>query len=277
MNDQYSPAVSTARDYYNSEDADNFYFAIWGGEDIHIGLYVSDDDSIAAASQRTVQRMASLPQSPGAESRVLDIGSGYRGAARFLARKFGCHVTALNLSEVENQRNRQLSGEQGLDNLIEVVDGNFEALPLDDASFDLVWSQDAFLHSGQRETVFSEAVRVMREGAELVFTDPMQADDCPDGVLQPILDRIHLETLGSPAFYRAMADKYGLSEVGFEDLTPQLVNHYSRVLAETQQREADLRGQVSQQYLDRMKRGLQHWVDGGQSGYLCWGIFHFRR
>lgn len=277
MSDEYSSAVSTARDYYNSEDADNFYFAIWGGEDIHIGLYESDDDSIADASQRTVQRMASLPNALGAESRVLDIGSGYGGAARYLARKFGCHVTALNLSEVENERNRELSREQGLDGLIDVIDGNFESLPLDDASFDLIWSQDAFLHSGQRETVFMEAVRVMKDGADLVFTDPMQADDCPDGVLQPILDRIHLETLGSPGFYRAMAKKYGLTEVSFADLTPQLVNHYSRVLAETQEREADLCSYVSQPYLDRMKRGLEHWVDGGRRGYLSWGIFHFRR
>ena len=29
--------TDTARAYYDSEDADNFYAAIWGGEDIHIG------------------------------------------------------------------------------------------------------------------------------------------------------------------------------------------------------------------------------------------------
>jgi sarcosine/dimethylglycine N-methyltransferase len=276
MSGGYSVAVSTARDYYNSEDADNFYFMIWGGQDIHIGLYQSDEDPIADASLRTVERMASLPASLGTESRVLDMGSGYGGAARYLARRFGCHVTALNLSEVENDRNRQLSREQSLDHLVKVVDGSFEAVPFEDASFDLVWSQDAFLHSGERATVFSEAVRVMKPGADLVFTDPMQADDCPDGVLQPILDRIHLETLGSPGFYRALGDRHGLTESGFQDLTPQLVNHYARVLAETEAREADLRGRISQDYLERMKRGLQHWVDGGSRGYLAWGIFHFQ-
>jgi sarcosine/dimethylglycine N-methyltransferase len=26
-----------------------------------------------------------------------------------------------------------------------------------------------------------------------------------------------------------------------------------------------------------MKQGLQHWVDGGNSGYLTWGIFRFRK
>ena len=52
-------ATRVARDYYNSTDADNFYFHIWGGEDIHVGLYESDDEPIAEASRRTVERMAS--------------------------------------------------------------------------------------------------------------------------------------------------------------------------------------------------------------------------
>ena len=46
----YSQAVRTAQEYYNSEDADTFYATIWGGEDIHIGLYESEDEPIADAS-----------------------------------------------------------------------------------------------------------------------------------------------------------------------------------------------------------------------------------
>jgi sarcosine/dimethylglycine N-methyltransferase len=34
---------------------------------------------------------------------------------------------------------------------------------------------------------------------------------------------------------------------------------------------------VSQEYIDRMKRGLAHWVTGGRNGHLVWGIFHFRK
>ena len=35
----YSDAATTAASYYDSTDADHFYADIWGGEDIHIGLY----------------------------------------------------------------------------------------------------------------------------------------------------------------------------------------------------------------------------------------------
>src|SRR5665811_603743 len=88
-----------ARDYYNSSDADNFYFTIWGGEDIHIGLYDHPEEPIFDASRRTVQQMASLLEGLGENSRVLDIGSGFGGASRYLAKNFGCRVVALNLSE----------------------------------------------------------------------------------------------------------------------------------------------------------------------------------
>lgn len=276
MTEEYTGAVRTAQEYYNSDDADNFYFTIWGGEDIHVGIYHSENEPIFDASRRTVEHMAEKLTGLDSESRVLDIGAGYGGSARYLAKTYGCEVVALNLSEVENERDRQMNAEQGLDHLIDVVDASFEDLPYPDNSFDFVWSQDAMLHSGERAKVIDEVVRVLKPGGEFVFTDPMQSDSCPEGVLQPILNRIHLETLGSPGFYRERAAWLGMAELDYEDHHEQLPNHYGRVLRETEAREDELAGVVSQSYIDNMKKGLGHWVEGGRNGYLEWGIFHFR-
>lgn len=272
-------SVNTARDYYNSKDADNFYFFVWGGEDIHVGLYESEQEPIADASRRTVQRMAAKLANLNEQSRVLDIGAGFGGSMRYLARTHGCHGVALNLSEAENTRNREMNAEQGLADQIDVVDGSFEDIDYPDASFDVVWCQDAILHSGRRERVLEEVARVLKPSGEFVMTDPMQADDCPANVLQPILDRIHLETLGSPGFYRRTMTGLGLQDLGYEDHAPQLVTHYARVLMELESQEDRLvRGRiVSADYIERMKKGLTHWVDGGRNGYLAWGIFHFRK
>lgn len=269
----YSSAVSTARDYYNSEDADNFYAIIWGGEDIHIGLYESAEDEIGRASRRTVEQMAGWVRLRP-ETRVLDVGAGYGGAARFLASTYGCRVTCLNLSEVENERNRRLNREQGLDGLIDVVDGSFEDLPFEDNAFDVVWSQDALLHSGDRSRALEETVRVLRPGGELIFTDPMAADGTPPAALAPILDRLNLESMASPDFYRRQLYRLGMKSVEFRDETPQLANHYQRVLEETERRDEELAGRVSQTYRTKMKNGLRHWIEGGRAGNLAWGIFH---
>ena len=196
LTDMYSSAVHTARDYYNSEDADNFYYNVWGGNDIHIGLYKTPDEDIDAASKRTVERMAAKVQITP-ETRVLDIGAGYGGAARHLARTYGCKVSCLNLSEVENERNREFNRAEGLDHLIEVKDGSFEDIPYQDNAFDLVWSQDAILHSGDRQRVLEEVTRVLTGKGDFVFTDPMAADHAKKEDLGPILERINLDSMGS--------------------------------------------------------------------------------
>ncbi|MFD9885839.1 methyltransferase domain-containing protein [Streptomyces alboflavus] len=278
QDERYSGAVGVARSYYNSTDADNFYARVWGGEDIHIGLYDHSGEPIADASRRTVERMAGklgLTE----ESVVLDLGSGYGGSARYLASTYGCRVLALNLSEVENQRHKELNHSRGLSGLIEVVDGSFEDIPYPDDQVDVVWSQDAFLHSGNRVRVLEEISRVLRPGGQLIFTDPMAVDDCPPGVLQPILDRIHLDDMGSPGFYARELARLGFvaSPEGFEEHREQLITHYARVLEETERQEAEgLAAQVSHDYLTQMKIGLARWVAAGRDGHITWGIQHFR-
>ncbi|WBQ11234.1 methyltransferase domain-containing protein [Hyphomonadaceae bacterium ML37] len=271
-------AVETAEAYYDSHDADRFYAIIWGGEDIHVGLYDSDDEPIAQASRKTVVHMATKLAGLKPGARVLDLGAGYGGAARHLAREHGAHVTCLNLSEVENARNRSLTSEQGLSDQIRVDHGAFEELSYPDASFDIVWSQDAFLHSADRARVLTGAARVLKPGGEIIFTDPMQADTIADpAALKPVYERIHLPNLGSFAFYREQLDALGLEDAGTQDLSGQLRTHYARVRAELTARRGELKGAVSDAYVARMLDGLAHWVSAADQGQLAWGVIHYRK
>ena len=270
-------ASATARAYYNSSDADTFYAEVWGGEDIHVGLYSSPDEPIRQASRRTVDHLADRLGTIKESHTILDIGAGYGGGARRLVERFGCKVICLNLSEAENERNRELNEKAGIADRIEVIDGRFEEIPLSNQSVDAVWSQDAILHSGDREKVFEEVNRVLRTGGRFVMTDPMRSDDCPGDVLQPILNRIHLSDLGSPAFYIEQAERLGWANLGYEDHADQLTNHYTRVLETTQDQEANLAGKISGEYIEKMKAGLQHWIDGGKAGHLAWGVFLFQK
>ena len=274
--EQHSAVVSTARDYYNSADADSFYFNVWGGEDIHIGLYESATEDIPAASQRTVMTMASRLKNLDSRAHVIDLGAGYGGAARWLVQQTGCRVTCVNLSETQNDRNRALTAAAGLEDRIEVIDGSFEEIPCGTDAFDVVWSQDSLLHSGDRPRVLREIDRVVKPGGDVIFTDPMQADDCPSGVLDAVLERIHLDSLGSIRFYRQQARLLGWQEHAVLELTGQLVRHYTRVREELVQRRAELLATVSPDYLDRMVVGLGHWIAAGERGHLAWGILHFR-
>ncbi len=268
---------ATTEAYYDSGEADSFYAAIWGGEDIHIGIYASDDEPVARASARTVERMAARLPALGPAQRLLDIGAGYGGAARALASRFGFRVDCLNLSEVQNARNRRLTRDAGLEDRVRVVHGSFESIPEGEGCYDAVWSQDAILHSGRRERVLAEVSRVLAPGGCFVFTDPMQTDDCPPDVLGPVLARIHLDSLASPGFYRKTLAALGFAEVAFQAMPDQLRTHYDRVRGALEARREEMRARCGPDYVDRMLEGLGHWVAAADSGYLTWGIFHFAK
>ena len=266
--------IALARDYYDSAEADDFYRTIWGGEDIHIGLYDRGSD-IRQASRRTVDRMAAKAGELSGK-RVLDLGSGYGGAARVLAQEHGANVVCLNLSAVENDRNRALTRDAGLIDKVAVVDGSFDAVPFDDESFDLAWSQDAILHAPDRRAVLNEVARVLKTSGDFIFTDPMQADAIGDSeALKPIYDRIHLPDLASFEFYRDELAERDFDEVSVEDLTGHMHIHYTRIAEELDARRHELGS--GDAFVDRMLAGLRHWVSGARDGLLAWGILHFKK
>jgi len=265
--------VDKAQDYYNSTPADEFYFKIWGGEHIHVGIYNHSKESIKDASPRIVHLMASKLKL-NSDTKLLDLGSGYGGAARYLAKKYGCQVTCLNLSETQNERNDSLNKKHGLDHLITVTEGNFEDIPFPDNSFDVVWSQDAIVHSGNREQVLSEVNRVLMETGDFIFTDLMQTYDCPKSVLKPVLERIHLDSLGSFGFYVEQARKLDVKEIRVQDLSEHLTTHYQRVMEEILDRYDEMVETCGKEYIDKMIQGLKHWVEAGENEYLSWGIIH---
>lgn len=208
---------------------------------------------------------------------MLDLGSGYGGAARYLADRFGCQVVALNISERQNQRHRETNAERGLAGLIDVVTGSFQQIPCPDGTFDVVWSQEALCHSGDRATVLTEAARVLKPDGRLLFTDVMAADDCPPETLRPVIARLGIEALATPGFYHEQLARLGLASAEFEDLTGHLLTHYLRLAEETAQHREDLVRVISPAYLDQLDDNLARWIDACRDGRLRWGVFAGQR
>ncbi len=276
MNTTYSKAVNVAQSYYDGTETDRLYAAIWGGEHIHYGIYQQADESIDDASVRTVKTIANTLENLDRHVRIIDLGAGYGGAARYLAKNYGCQVCCLNLSEVQNQRNRQLNQEQNLTDLVEVIPGSFEEIPYQDNSFDIVWSQDAILHSSDRTHVFEEVKRVLKPGGEFIFTDPLQSETCPPGLLQPAFKRLGIENMGSLKFYRQTARDLGFEELHFIDLSANVPTHYRRFGEEVRKRYEELVSITSSEFIDKTLKSIEPWIEYYQQGYMQWGILHFR-
>lgn len=217
----------------------------------------------------------------GEKPRAIDMGSAYGGCARSMAKRFGCEVVCIDLSEKENAVNIARSKAQKLDHLVTVPgQKSFTETGEKAASFDLVTSQDSFLHAGKyRSDAMKEAARLLKPGGFFVFSDIMQADGVDTAKLASVYKRLELDDMGSPAKYIDWCCGHGLRLISFEDYTPHMVHHYQTMLSILLSKQATLKaqGKISEKYIQNMLVGLEHWVKQGTAGNLCYGYFVFTK
>jgi SAM-dependent methyltransferase len=103
--------------------------------------------------------------------RVLDVGSGIGGPSRFLASRYGCQVTGVDLTAEFCRVAEMLTRLTGLTGRVSYRQGNALNLPFEDRSFDVVWSQNASMNIVDRDRLYSEMYRVLRTGGRLALQE----------------------------------------------------------------------------------------------------------
>ncbi|KAL8858876.1 MAG: hypothetical protein Q9178_004554 [Gyalolechia marmorata] len=266
--------------YYDDPSNDQFYALLWGGEDLHIGIYTSPSDTIPSASQRTVAKLAERLHKSGLQlgpqTRILDLVAGYGGAARYLARTYGCEVVCLNLSQVQNARNEELTRGEGLNHVIRVVEGVFEDVPAAvGEGYDVVWSQDSFLHSLDRAKIVDEIDRVLKKDgdARVVFTDIMASNDAlhrEPALMKVMLERLLLSDLATVDFYKNAFEGKGFKDLGYQDRTADFGTHYRKLGEELKHRRDELvqKEGVKEDLLEKHKRGTREWAETAEKGFI---------
>lgn len=94
--------------------------------------------------------------------RVLDVGAGLGGPARFLAARYGARVTALDATARFCRAAVLLTRAAGLADRVEIVCGDAFAQPFADHSFDLAWTQAVIQNIGDKPPLIAELARVVR-------------------------------------------------------------------------------------------------------------------
>jgi sarcosine/dimethylglycine N-methyltransferase len=107
----------------------------------------------------------------GPESRVLEIGSGIGGPARYLAHAVGCAVTALELQPRVHVIAADLTRRCGLEGRVTHLCGDALSYPFPDASFDAVVSWLAVLHIPDRPRLLSRLARALCPGGRYYSED----------------------------------------------------------------------------------------------------------
>ena len=102
---------------------------------------------------------------------VLDVGSGIGGPSRYLASRFGCRVTGVDLVGEYCRIADSLARRVKLGNLLTYRQGDATHIPYDDATFDVVWTQHASMNIAYKKRFYSEMYRVLKPGGKLAIYD----------------------------------------------------------------------------------------------------------
>jgi SAM-dependent methyltransferase len=127
-----------------------------------LGEYDRIADGLTITTDQTL-RVARIR--PG--ERVLDLATG-TGITAIAARERGAKVTGLDLTPELLQVARDKARDWGFDDIL-FQEGDAEALPFEDASFDVVLSTCGHMFAPDQAKVAAELARVTRRGGRVVF------------------------------------------------------------------------------------------------------------
>jgi ubiquinone/menaquinone biosynthesis C-methylase UbiE len=146
-----------------------------------------------------------------AGDRVLDIGCGLGGPARFIAGRYGCHVTGVDLTRDYVEAGNVLCGWLGLSDRVELRQGDALSLPFQDTRFDAAYMIHVGMNIGDKRALFDEAARVLRKGAHFGVFDVMRMADGELPHPLPWATTAISNAIAQPSQYRA-----ALRSAGFE-------------------------------------------------------------
>ena len=105
---------------------------------------------------------------------LLDVGSGIGGPARYLAQRFGCRVSGIDLTPEFCDVARHLTAVLGLADRVSVRPGNALAMPFGDATFDGAYSMNVSMNIADKCALYREIHRVLKPGAWLMLSELTQ-------------------------------------------------------------------------------------------------------
>jgi SAM-dependent methyltransferase len=166
------------------------------------------------------------------ESAVLDAGSGVGGTARYVADRYGCQVTAVDLTEEYCQTSRWLNRLVGLDDRISVRRADVTELPFADGIFDVAISQHVQMNVADKARLYSEARRVLADGGRLAVWDITIGDHGELDYPLPWADQPARSHLVTPDELRAVVESAGFAVEHWNDLTDQAAALMQAMLAQ---------------------------------------------
>jgi SAM-dependent methyltransferase len=213
---------ATIANHYGDEELSERLLSALKAAGLDLAALTPDDlrpiDQFHIGGQPSTRELAQLAGlQPG--TRVLDVGGGVGGPARTLAIEFGCHVTVLDLSAPFCRAGEMLTERTGLSDRVTFRQGDALALPFEDSSFDLVWTQHSSMNVPDKRRLYAEIKRVLRPGGRLALHEIVAGPLQPVHFPVPWAREPGQSFLVTPETLRNLLRELGFTELAWNDVT----------------------------------------------------------
>jgi len=153
------------------------------------------------------------------DSRVLDIGAGIGGTARYVALHCGCQVTGIELQPQLHQAAVQLTEQTGLHDRVQMLQGDFlEGLPLP-AQYDAWLSLMVFLHIPDRTKLLRQCAQVLKPQGRFYIEDYYQHQPLSPTEMELLETAAACPYLPTRSEYVQQLESTGFTDIQFCDVT----------------------------------------------------------
>lgn len=135
------------------------------------------DEFHVGGLEATQELAAPMELRPGL--RLLDVGSGIGGPARYFAAGHGCNVVGIDLTEEFVQVATSLTRLVKLDHLVEFQLSSAQAMPFEAATFDRAYMIHVGMNIADKAGVYREVRRVLKLGGSFMVFDILRTAEGP--------------------------------------------------------------------------------------------------
>lgn len=176
----------------------------------------------------TVELADCLPLRP--DQKVIDIGCGLGGPARYIAKRFQCKVNGVDITKPFVEAANKLTALLHMEDQVRIELGDGQRLPYTDASFDCAYTQHVTMNVADRSRFFAEAYRVLKPGSFFALTEHGLGPNGDAYYPLPWSEDGSGAYLMTPSQTREMLEAAGFEDIRIEDTGSKYVSAYKTVM-----------------------------------------------